>query len=87
MSADSRVGRRGGVVLRGKIRIGPILIFPFRTTPRGSGRAARCGLFSPQFPWRRRHPRPVEMRAEGLFSPQALYRAKEGGGNRVEIAR
>jgi len=32
MSADSRVGHRGGVVLRGKIRIGPILIFPFCTT-------------------------------------------------------
>ena len=47
-SAGSRVGRRGGVVLRGKIRIGPILILPFRTTPGGSCRAARCGLFSPQ---------------------------------------
>ena len=50
MSAESRVVRRGAVVLRGKIRIRPIFIFPFRTTPRGSGRTARRGLSSLGFP-------------------------------------
>ena len=69
-SADGRVGRRSGVVLRGKTRIGPILVFPFCTTPRGRGRAVRRGLSppgaTPGRPWRSR-PASTRRRCRNAF--------------------
>jgi len=55
-STDTWAAAARGVLLRGKIRNGPILIFPFRTTPHGS--LQRAGL-------RRESGRPVPFDLHG----------------------